>query len=339
MSLVNDLHVSMLITGTDDGIVRLWRNPHVEHGQELVTSFSALSNKTQKTNLVFDWQQNSSRLICGGASDAIRVWDMDREQCVSEILVTPPMAALALQTAIENRQIVQPPVTRLISPNLAPLTSTSIPSYPSSFTLQESANGSNSRPPSLRSDNGLNSMSLNSIDKYYKATNPNVLSLCSSSDGNLFISGCTDGTVRIFDIRCPQPLISALAEHRTSVIKVHLQRGAESGGLLVSGGSSGDVVHADLRNLSDSIVRIAAHSNSELNALAVHDYAPVIASGSHKQFIKVFNTEGDPLSMIRHHDGFLGQRIGPVSALAFHKHKLLLAAGALDSYISIYSGN
>jgi regulator-associated protein of mTOR len=41
--------------------------------------------------------------------------------------------------------------------------------------------------------------------------------------------------------------------------------------------------------------------------------------------------------MIRYHDGFLGQRIGPVSCLAFHPTQLTFAAGATDSIISVYS--
>lgn len=69
--------------------------------------------------------------------------------------------------------------------------------------------------------------------------------------------------------------------------------------------------------------------------------------------------DGDTLGMIRYHEGFLGQvtycllhilqpekltsrpldiqRIGPVSCLAFHPHKLYLAAGATDSIVSVYS--
>ena len=55
------------------------------------------------------------------------------------------------------------------------------------------------------------------------------------------------------------------------------------------------------------------------------------------QFIKVFDFNGNCLNTIRYHDGFLGQRIGPVSSLAFHPTKPLLAAGATDSIVSIYS--
>ena len=51
----------------------------------------------------------------------------------------------------------------------------------------------------------------------------------------------------------------------------------------------------------------------------------------------MFDFNGNCLNTIRYHDGFLGQRIGPVSSLAFHPTKPLLAAGATDSIVSIYS--
>jgi regulatory associated protein of mTOR len=73
-----------------------------------------------------------------------------------------------------------------------------------------------------------------------------------------------------------------------------------------------------------------------LNTLSIHDYASVIATGSQKQFVKVLNTNGKSLNTIRYHDGFLGQRIGPVNSLAFHPHQLLLASGCRDRYISIF---
>jgi len=53
----------------------------------------------------------------------------------------------------------------------------------------------------------------------------------------------------------------------------------------------------------------------------------------------VFDANGTTLNVIKYHEGFLGQRIGRVSSLAFHRHKLLLAAGALDAFISIHAGD
>lgn len=59
--------------------------------------------------------------------------------------------------------------------------------------------------------------------------------------------------------------------------------------------------------------------------------------GSKRRHIKVFDVPGELTNSIRYHDGFLGTRIGPVSCLAFHPHQLLMAAGATDSIVSIYS--
>lgn len=77
-------------------------------------------------------------------------------------------------------------------------------------------------------------------------------------------------------------------------------------------------------------------SVESLTAFAVHDYASVFAVGSSKQKIKVFNFSGDD-TLIRYHEGFLGQRIGPVTCLKFHPYLDLLAAGAADYLISIYT--
>ena len=63
-------------------------------------------------------------------------------------------------------------------------------------------------------------------------------------------------------------------------------------------------------------------------------------SGSKGQHIKLWSTTtGDPMGTLRYHQGFLGQRIGPVSCLCFHRHKMFLAIGATDSIVSIYTGH
>jgi len=74
-----------------------------------------------------------------------------------------------------------------------------------------------------------------------------------------------------------------------------------------------------------------------MTALAVHNYAPILACGSEKQKIKVYSSTGEELNIIRYHEGFLGQRIGPISCLNFHPYQLLMGAGATDSIVSLYT--
>jgi len=45
-------------------------------------------------------------------------------------------------------------------------------------------------------------------------------------------------------------------------------------------------------------------------------------SGSAHQFVSVLNQSGDILSTIKYYDGFMGQRIGSVTSLAFHPYKV-----------------
>jgi regulatory associated protein of mTOR len=105
---------------------------------------------------------------------------------------------------------------------------------------------------------------------------------------------------------------------------------------VITGSVRGAVKFWDLRSMR-TFKSFEVHK-SPLTALAVHSCAPIIATGSHAQFIKILTLGNDQLgSIIKYHDGFLGQRIGPVSCLAFHPTRMRLAAGATDSIVSIYT--
>lgn len=105
---------------------------------------------------------------------------------------------------------------------------------------------------------------------------------------------------------------------------------------IVSASQAGDIQFLDIRNLKDKYLTIDAHRGS-LTALAVHRHAPILASGSAKQLIKVFSLDGDQLCTIRYHPTFMPQKIGSVSCLTFHPYEVLLAAGAADACVSIYA--
>lgn len=179
--------------------------------------------------------------------------------------------------------------------------------------------------------------------------------------GKLVVAGCADGSVRLYDVRTSNKYspVAVFSEHKGPVINVAKPKSTPF--RLVSGATGGTVKFWDYRVATSSnaastvaapaspaqqqgtgasiaLKTITAHTHSVMTALSVHDYAPLIATGSQDQRIKVMNFNGDELSIIRYHDGFLGQRIGPVSSLAFHPYHVLLAAGATDSLVSIYAG-
>ena len=58
------------------------------------------------------------------------------------------------------------------------------------------------------------------------------------------------------------------------------------------------------------------------NWLCPYKTCASVHSASAQQFIGVFNQSGDTLSQIKYHVGFMGQRIAPVTCLAFHPYKV-----------------
>eukprot|EP01135_Chromosphaera_perkinsii_P005237 Nk52_evm6s327 gene=Nk52_evmTU6s327 len=159
---------------------------------------------------------------------------------------------------------------------------------------------------------------------------------CDKIGGSLVCCGCGDGSVRMYDKRMSTmrkgPVLT-MQEHGGWVVNLHLQKGGCRE--LISASVTGEIKFWDPRFTSS--VKTIQSNTDNLTALAVHDYAPAIACGSHNQYISNYNLDGDLLGTIRYHDGFLGQRIGPISCLAFHPYKVLLAAGSTDSIVSIYS--
>lgn len=168
---------------------------------------------------------------------------------------------------------------------------------------------------------------------------------------DIFVSGHSDGSLKIFDLRThcksagvnlvesppsrrPRHKPTSFTEHTSWVVTTAFT-GHASRFELVSGTVAGEVKAWDLR-MSGS-VRTLDVQRSTMTALAFHSKVPLLASGSHAQFIKLVNLDGDTLQVLRYHEKMANHRIGPVSCLAFHRYKAILAAGSTDSFIGIYT--
>ena len=259
LSWVNPHDDALLLTGTDDGVCRVWKTKYDSDNSPIAT-FTAVPDLypgNRGSGLVMEFQQNRGLLVATGNSVLLRCWDLTTEKCVSSV-------------PTGSKQC--------------------------------------------------------------------VTSIASFNDNTNTVLACGDGSLHMFDLRSPISAVEVASkrEHKNWIVNIHRQ--ANSDHLLTSCSVVGDVKLWDHRNMSKSLKTLQAHREGEpCTAFAVHDYAPVFASGSHKQFIRIFDTQNSTLSRIHFHDGFLGQRIGPVSCLAFHPYKMCLAAGATDSIISIYT--
>jgi regulatory associated protein of mTOR len=158
---------------------------------------------------------------------------------------------------------------------------------------------------------------------------------CNQVTSELCYVGCGNGTILIVDKRNGQhSVVSSVKEHSNWIVNLKSPKRDEN--TLISGSGDGLIKFWDIRKPEKSINEFQSQKGN-VSALSIHDYAYLIAVGSSNQHIKVFNFNGTNLSTIYYHDGFLSQRIGPISALNFHPFKMCLAAGATDSIVSLYT--
>jgi len=159
----------------------------------------------------------------------------------------------------------------------------------------------------------------------------------SPQDSSLFVAACGDGSVRLFDRRLSPPSARVMTwrEHTAWVIDCEWIS-VNSDINLISGSIAGDVRFMDIRNPS-SVNTI--QTSQAMTAMAVHPKAHVFACGSVSQHINVHSSDGDLHSTIKYVDGggLMGHRIGAVSCLTFHPYRVCLAAGGMDSLISVFS--
>ncbi|KAG0001089.1 hypothetical protein BGZ65_003807 [Modicella reniformis] len=162
---------------------------------------------------------------------------------------------------------------------------------------------------------------------------PNTIwSTSDQVSGNIFVVGFGDGAVRVYDRRQPQhdAMVMTWKKHKSWIQNVRMQRGGFRE--LVSGSVDGTVKVWDVRQ-QESLRTIAAQD--PISALDLHHHAPVIACGTPTQCIKVWNVNGDTLSIVRPYSGLFGQRQAKMTSLGFHPHEYVFGVGGDDGGISI----
>lgn len=81
---INEDDQALLMTGSSDGVLKVFRNYESSQGVEVVTAFRALPElipSTRNAGLVFDWQQGQGKALVAGDVKVIRVWNAATEVC------------------------------------------------------------------------------------------------------------------------------------------------------------------------------------------------------------------------------------------------------------------
>jgi WD40 repeat protein len=158
----------------------------------------------------------------------------------------------------------------------------------------------------------------------------------SSACGALILGGASDGRLLSFDLRSPARLLSSARLHTAPLRGVLLHPGGAAH-TLVTASSAGELVWTDLRMLMEPLAVVQAFSQGGLTTLVAHPAAHVLAAGSAgERCVKLYDTGAVPLGTIKYHVAFLGQRMAPVTSLAFSPSDPVLAAGGADGLVALY---
>ena len=88
MKFINEDDTAFLMTGSSDGVLRIYRNYDSSKSIELASAWRALTHMVPSnvnSGMVFDWQQVTGRVLVAGDVRVIRVWAAASETCVTDI--------------------------------------------------------------------------------------------------------------------------------------------------------------------------------------------------------------------------------------------------------------
>jgi regulator-associated protein of mTOR len=88
LQFINEDDQAFLLTGSSDGVIRVYRNYDSDRKIEVASAWRALTHlvpSNVNSGMVFDWQQVSGKLLVAGDVKVIRVWAAAPELCVVDI--------------------------------------------------------------------------------------------------------------------------------------------------------------------------------------------------------------------------------------------------------------
>lgn len=104
MRFINEDDQALLMTGSSDGVIRIYQNYDSDVDVELASSWRALTHMVPSnvnSGMVFDWQQVNGQVLVAGDERVIRIWNAGHEMCTHEI----PARSGSCVTALTSDQM------------------------------------------------------------------------------------------------------------------------------------------------------------------------------------------------------------------------------------------
>lgn len=161
----------------------------------------------------------------------------------------------------------------------------------------------------------------------------------SSQTNHILYTSGNDGYLTCYDYRSNS--IVSHARYEDDIIGLAPEIEGEVYNLAI-GHKSGKISLIDFRKSGGSsneeiVKEIDGHSRGSMTVIQGHQAAPIFATATSSQVVKVWTSKGDQLGVVRPHTSILGQPIGPTKCLAFSPFSLKLASGGGDSICAVYS--
>ena len=101
---INEDDQALLMVGSSDGVLKVFRNYEHPTKVEVVTAFRALTElipSNKNAGLVFDWQQGQGKALVAGDVKVIKVWNAATEVCTNDI----PARSSSCITSLTSDQV------------------------------------------------------------------------------------------------------------------------------------------------------------------------------------------------------------------------------------------
>lgn len=257
IKFLNEDDSPLLLTGSSDGIVKLYKNFNSTSEVQLVSSWRALTDlllTSRSTGLISEWQQSRGSLLVTGDVKIIRLWDAPREMCIIDI----PARSTSAISSITSDQVAG-----------------------SIFTC-----GFNDGTIRVY-DRRLSSRE--SMVKIWRTTNSAIKKIQLQRGGfRELISGNADGTINLWDIRNDKPLSTFRNGRSLMTMEVH-----EHAPIFAAGSKTVDIVTTSgdlVTTVKNPYGYLSNRPSNYLSTLTLHPHRMMMATNyAHNSHITIHN--------------------------------------------------